>query len=338
MPVRNEAAHIDATLQTVLTQTFPVDRMRIVVVDGASEDETRAIVDRYIAEHQHMYVLTNPRRTAPTSLNLGIRSGSEEVIIRVDGHCELAPDYIERCVALLAASRAGNVGGLMRPVGHGAIGRAVAAAMSSPFGVGNAHFHYLERETYVDTVYLGCFRREVLQEVGLFDEDLTRNQDDELNYRIRRAGYGILLSPEIVSTYTPRSTLSALWRQFYQFGLWKVRVMQKHPGSIQPRHLAPPVFVLAMSTSLLVAGLTRRLQFLALPALYGAAVVAAGTKTGGRTLRSVLALLLVFPCLHISYGSGILIGCLRALLNSTPRGRSRWRRYQGLPRRRGLRS
>jgi GT2 family glycosyltransferase len=312
--------------------------MRIVVVDGASEDETRAIVDRHIAEHPHMYVLTNPRRTAPTSLNLGIRAGSEEVIIRVDGHCELAPDYVERCVALLAASRAGNVGGLMRPVGHGAIGRAVAAAMSSPFGVGNARFHYLERETYVDTVYLGCFRREVLEEVGLFDEDLTRNQDDELNYRIRRAGYGILLSPEIVSTYTPRGTLSALWRQFYQFGLWKVRVMQKHPGSIQPRHLAPPVFVLAMSASLLVAGLTRRLRFLALPALYTTAVVAASTKTGGRTLRSVLALLLVFPCLHISYGSGILIGCLRALVNATPRGRSRWRRCQGQPRRRGLRS
>lgn len=276
-------------------------------MDGLSTDRTREILEAYGRKHSRLRVLINSERTAPTALNKGIAASQADVIVRVDGHCELAPDYIERCVDLLAATRAANVGGLMNPRSTSRMGRAIALATQSRVGIGNARFHYLQKQEYVDTVYLGAFRREVLEEVGGYDEELTRNQDDELNYRIRRAGYGIVLSPAIVSTYVPRSSLRSLWRQYFQYGWWKVRVIEKHPASVQPRHLAPAFFTAGSLGSLLLAALTRRSWPLTPIAAYALLIGSVAARLSRRDVRLFALLVLVFPTLHFGYGSGFLI-------------------------------
>jgi glycosyltransferase involved in cell wall biosynthesis len=313
IPAYNEADHIEETLRCVTRQTFPPDQMETVVVDGASTDGTRAALENWAARCSNLRVLENPRRTTPTSLNLGIAATDAEVIIRVDGHCRIAPDYVERCVGLLAASGAANVGGPMHSHAAGPLGEAIAAATSSRFGIGNARFHYLEREEWVDTVYLGAFRREVLEDVGRYDEELIRNQDDELNYRIRAAGYGILLSPAIVSAYTPRSSLRALWRQYYHYGFWKVLVIEKHPASAQPRHLAPASLVLGLVCSAIAFALFRRRWMLLPWAAYSAGIAAASTLNARGSAQRALLLVAVYPCLHLSYGAGFLRAALRLL-------------------------
>jgi GT2 family glycosyltransferase len=227
--------------------------MEVLVVDGRSTDRTRAIVAELAATNPHAWVqlLDNPHRIASTALNIGIRAARGEIIARVDGHAILAPDYLRRCVETLVATGADNVGGLMRPQGHGYVARCIALATRSRFGIGNSRFHYDERGGEVETVYLGCFRRSIFERIGLFDEGLVRNQDDELNDRIVAAGGRIWLSPHIRSTYVGRGSFRALWRQYYQYGYWKVRVLRRHPGARRLRHLAPAVLVASLSSSAL---------------------------------------------------------------------------------------
>lgn len=319
VPIRNEAKSIQQTLDSILTQTFASDRTELLVVDGMSTDGTREILEPYRQKYPRLRVIDNPVGTVPVALNLGLQHATGDVVVRVDGHCRLAEDYVERCVTLLAESGAANVGGLMRPTGEGPIGRAVAAATRSRFGIGNARFHYLERQEYVDTVYLGAFRTEVLHQLGGYDQALVRNQDDELNYRIRRAGYSILLSPDIVSTYTPRHSLSALWRQYYQYGFWKVRVIAKHRGSLQPRHLAPVLLLSGLLTSGAAFVFWRRVWTLLPWAGYLAADLAAALHNTRRSASQGWLLALVFPCLHLSYGMGFIAGVGRHLFGRAGR-------------------
>lgn len=312
IPVRNESAHIAETIACVLQQTFPAERTEVIVADGESDDGTRAILDKLAECNYRLSIIDNPARTIPTGLNIAIAGTQAEVIVRVDGRCWIAQDYIERCVELLAASRAGNVGGPVHAQGEGLVGRAIALAMRSRFGIGNSRYHYLDREELVDTVYMGAFRREVLEAVGGYDEEFVRNQDDELNYRIRHAGYGILLSPSILSSYTPPNSLRRLWKsQFYQYGLWKVRVIQKHPGSLQGRHLPPLILVLGLLGSAISFALLRRRWLLAPVFLYSAGLAAAAAWTARRSPRLFPVLFAVFGCMHLGYGTGFLVGLLR---------------------------
>lgn len=312
MPVRNEAAHIEESLASVVAQTFDKERLEILVVDGLSEDETVAIARRIIDAHPHSDIVINPRRTTVTSLNLGIERTAADIITRVDGHCRLDIDYIQRCVDLLCETGAGNVGGLMRPEGQSVIGRAMALALCSKFGIGDSRFHYLERQEYVDSVYLGAFRREVLQETGLFDEDLLANEDFELNHRIREGGYGVLLSPAIRSRYYPRDTLASISRQFFRYGQWKARVMRKHPESVRPRHLVAPLFVAALLVGAPTCVITRQRWMLAPVGVYGIATMVAAIITA-RFDRSAAALCAVFPSMHLSWGWGVLVGSFQTL-------------------------
>jgi len=200
-------------------------------------------------------LLDNPAGSAPPALNIGIRAARGELIARVDGHTIIAPDYLRRCVETLRETGADNVGGLMRPEGRGYVGRCIALATGSRFGVGNSRFHYDERGGEVETVYLGCFRRMVFERVGLFDEGLVRNQDDELNDRIVASGGRIWLNPRIRSTYYNRGSYRSLWRQYYQYGYWKAPVLRRHPRARRARHLAPAALAAALASAALV-GLT----------------------------------------------------------------------------------
>jgi glycosyltransferase involved in cell wall biosynthesis len=313
MPVRNEAGSITRSLGSVLAQDYPHDRLEVIVVDGSSEDGTPRIV-RELGDRSDIdvKVLDNPKRIVPAAMNLGIAAARGDIIVRVDGHCEIPPTYVSACVEALEASGADNAGGLQRAVGTTYVGRAIAAAMTSRFGVGGARFHYAKRPGYVDTVYLGTFRRELFDRIGGYDEDFVRTQDAELNFRLTRSGGRIWLDPSISVVYHPRPSLRGLARQYFEYGLYKALMLRKRGGIAAPRQLAPPAFLAAVVASLVAMGVMRRpIVGLAVIGPYAlvnlvASVLAAGTDP------SILPVLpLAFAVMHLAWGAGFYAGLYR---------------------------
>ena len=341
MPIRNEAAYIARSLGAVLAQDYPPERMEVLVVDGMSDDGTREVIANLQVRNPQsaIRILDNPARIVPTALNLGLRHARGEVVIRVDGHCEIAPDYVRRCVEALQETGADSVGGVcwhVRPVrargirlqetGADSVGgvwattggetftaRAVALAQSAWFGVGGVAFRVGRRTPgCVDTVPFGAYRREVFDRIGGFDEELVRNQDDEFNFRLTQAGGKIWLDPSIRSIYYSRASLRGLWRQYFQYGLYKVRVIQKRRGIPSWRHLVPAVFVLGLVGSLFLALVTRQpLWALGVAGPYVGANVAASLWTARHDPRALPFLPLAFVTLHLAYGLGFLWGLWR---------------------------
>jgi glycosyltransferase involved in cell wall biosynthesis len=314
MPVFNEADLIEKSLGAVLTQDYPRELIEILVIDGGSTDKTCEIIRCLIQNHPSAKLLSNPKKIQSAGLNIGIREAQGDIIVRVDGHTIIAPDYVRMCVHHLMHAGADNVGGLMRPAGATYVGKAIALATTTPFGIGDSKFHYLEHEEFVDTVYLGAFWRGLFDQVGLFDETLTRNQDYELNIRIRKAGGKILLSPKIISSYTPRSSLTALWRQYFQYGYWKVRTLHKHPDSLRWRQAVPPLFVLAFLNSLLLSLTWKpcRWLFALLAGSYLLANSVASTIAAKRSGWRYLPIMpMVFACIHFAWGIGFWWGLIK---------------------------
>ena len=307
--MRNEEAHIGATLRSIFAQDYPADRLEVRVYDGASTDRSREIAEALCAGRQLATVSPNPRITQAAGWNLGIDEAQGDVVGIVSAHCELAPDYVSLAVETLERTGADMVGGLMRAVGEGDLGEAVAVATSTPFGVGNARFHFTEVEEEVDTVYQGFCRAETYRRLR-FDEEMVRDQDDELSYRLLDQGGRIVCNPAIRSSYRNRSTFRSLWKQYYQYGFWKVRVMQKHPDQVRARQLVPPVFVAAVAGSALAAPFTTvgRVSVIGLLAAYGAANLAASVAAGRSERRLIRLLPLTYTTLHVAYGSGYLAG------------------------------
>ena len=320
MPVRNEADFIVRSVGAVLAQDWPEGRLEVIVADGMSDDGTREVLAELAKAHPRLRVIDNPAGIVAPGLNLAIAEARGEVVIRVDGHCEVAPDYVVRCVEALERHGMGEgrplgVGGPIETIGANLTARAISAAMSSLFGVGGAGFRVgTAREREVDTVAFPAYPRATLESVGPFDEEMVRNQDDEYNFRLRGLGGKVVLCPEIRSVYHSRSTLPSLWRQYFQYGTWKVRVMQKHPGQMQPRQLVPALFVLALLVSF-AAGLGFPIFWVAFGLVAGcylAANLAASVAVAVRRGWSLLPLLpLVFSTLHVAYGSGFLWGLVR---------------------------
>jgi len=311
IPCRNEKDWIERCLTAVLRQDYPGDRMEILVVDGMSDDGTYEFLVDLAKRETRLRVLRNPREIVPSSLNLAIAAARGELIVRVDAHTIIAEDYVSVGAETLGRTGAQNVGGPMVKLGGGAVGDAIATAMSSRFGIG-AYFHFAQAEREADTVYLGMWPRSVFEEIGLFDEELVRNQDDELNYRLRKHGGRIVCTPRMRSQYQNRQSWKKLIKQFFQYGLWKVRVLQKHPAQMSVRHFVPPLFDLAIVFGLLAAPWLRPAGYAALGAI-GAyaiviAVVAAG-HTKGCAARMRLGL--AFACIHHAWGLGFLAGMVR---------------------------
>jgi glycosyltransferase involved in cell wall biosynthesis len=315
LPVRNEGPFIERSLGAVLAQDWDPARLEVIVADGLSTDETRAIVRRCADAVPAIAVsiVDNPAGIVPTAMNAGIAAARGDVIVRVDGHTIVEPDYVRRCVEALRRSGAQNVGGRMKAAGDEPFARAVAAATSSPFGVGGARFHYSDREEWVDTVYMGAWPREVLEELGGFDPEMVRDQDDELNYRLRARGGRILLAPEIRSLYFNRATVRSLARQYFQYGFWKVRVLQKHPRQMRPRQFAPPALAAGLLVSAAASPFWRpaRLAFVALGAAYASANLAASAGTARKRRAGFPLVSAAFATLHLSYGLGFLSGLAR---------------------------
>jgi glycosyltransferase involved in cell wall biosynthesis len=318
LPVRNEARFIERTLESVVAQDYSLALMETLVVDGMSEDGTREIIRRFHKRHPELAlrILDNPKKIVPTGMNIGLKEAKGQIIVRLDGHTILHPDYISKSKEVLLRTGADCVGGLLTPIGEGWIGRAVGIAHSLRFGLGGGLFHRATHETEADTVFMGVFKKEIFQYVGNFDEELTRNQDIELNGRIRRAGGKIILSPQIRSIYFPRTSLKALWRQNFNNGLWLVRTQQKTPGALSVRHYVPLLFILGLFAGL-IGTLTHSDGWIGLAVIMGSYTVACLGTTITAAMRHgwqfTLSLPLVFVTLHFSYGIGSIVGMWRAM-------------------------
>jgi succinoglycan biosynthesis protein ExoA len=315
MPIRNEADFIARSLGAVLAQDYPADRLELIVADGCSDDGTREIIGMLAERDGRVRILENRGRIVATGLNQALAVATGEIIVRVDGHCEVAPDYVRCCVEHLVNGEAEGVGGPLETVGQTPVARAIAVAMSSTFGVGNSTFRTVrDRSLLVDTVAFPAYTRAVLDRVGPFDAELVRNQDDEFNYRLRKLGGRLLLASDVHARYYSRSSLKSLWRQYFQYGYWKVRVLQKHPRQMSIRQFIPPVFVAALALGVLSTPWIAGRIFLGLSVgayvLVNLAVSAASARRLGGP-AGLATLPVAFAILHVSYGTGFLAGLLK---------------------------
>jgi succinoglycan biosynthesis protein ExoA len=315
MPVRNEERHLERSVRRVLDQHYPGE-LEVILAVGPSNDRTREIATELAEGDDRLRVVDNPVGRTPHALNLAIAAARYDIVVRVDGHGELADDYISLAVELLQTTGAANVGGVMDAQGQTPFEQAVACAYSTRLGLGGSTFH-LESSPPgpADTVFLGAFRKEAIASVGGFDETMWRAQDWELNYRLRQAGEVIWFSPDLKVTYRPRSSLPALVAQMYETGKWRREVVRRHPETAGKRYLAPPVAVsgIALGTvtgllgmltgrSVLKAGFTAPVGYLTL--------ILAGSLAAPRWLspaaRAWLPVVLIAT--HMSWGTGFLVG------------------------------
>jgi len=311
IPCFQEARNIEACLRSILAQEPVPGGFELLVVDGRSTDGTRKIIQRICREDERVRLLDNPQRFQSFALNRGILAAQGSIIIRMDAHTLYAPDYVKQCVRILEETQADNVGGPHRATGDSYIQRAVAAVHHSAFGVGGALSHRVDYQGYVDTVIYGCWRKETLLKIGLFDESFVRNQDDELNLRITRAGGKIYQSPQIKSWYQTRSSLWEVFRQYRQYGYWKVAVIRKHYFPASWRHLAPGGFLLALIVDLLLNPFFKGaiIPFWVMLGLYLAVTLVVSVATAWKTQGSLLPILpLTFAFFHFGYGVGFLHG------------------------------
>lgn len=318
MPVRNEAAHIADCLADALGQDYPADRFEVLVADGCSTDATPQIIAELQSQHPNLRLIPNPQRITPTGLNAAIRAAHGEIIARMDAHTEYARDYLRQCVMVLKETGAQNAGGAARTKANGYLQQAISLAYHSPFSAGGARFHNVEYEGEVDTVTYGCWRKQTLLDLGLFDEELVRNQDDELNLRLTRQGGKIWQSARIRSWYHPRASLAALLRQYSQYGYWKVRVIQKHKLPASWRHLVPGAWLGSLILLTLLAPVHHWIFALLMVHLFvyllANLMATALTCLRANDFRFLPILPVVFACYHVGYGFGFLRGLIDFVL------------------------
>jgi glycosyltransferase involved in cell wall biosynthesis len=315
MPVRNEGGFIEMSLAAVQGQDYPADLIEIFVADGRSDDGTRERILQAAERDPRVQLIDNPGRIVSTGINCALARARGSIVIRIDGHCEIAPDYVSRCVQHLEDSDVQGVGGPIETIGETPWARAIAAAMSSKFGVGDSAFRTMRDATMLaDTIPFPAYRKEALDRGGPFDEELVRNQDDEYNYRLRKAGAKILLAADVRSRYFSRSSVRSVWRQYFQYGFYKVRVLQKHPRQMQLRQFVPAAFVAGLAVSLAFSPVSQlaRLAFGLLAGSYALASLTAATLVAAERSWSMAPRLpIVFAAVHVGYGAGFLAGLVK---------------------------
>lgn len=314
MPIRDEEPYLADAVAGVLQQNYPGD-LEVVLAVAPSSDGTEEIAERLAKEDDRIHTVPNPAGVTPTGLNAALAKAQHEIVVRVDGHGVLSDGYIQSAVTALTSTGAANVGGVMHAQGHTDFEQAVAYAYTSPFGLGGGRFHTGGQPGPADTVYLGVFRRAVLEKLGGYDEHFVRAQDWELNYRIRAAGETVWFDPSLWVSYRPRPSLGAVARQFFRTGQWRREVVRRYPETANVRYLAAPVLTSLLAVGV-IAGLVGVLggpSWLALgwliPAGYllgaiGISIVAARELTS----RARVWLPVVLATMHVTWGAGFLVG------------------------------
>ena len=313
VPVRNEERYVERLARSLLAQDYPADRYEILFADGGSTDGTLALLSRVDPEGR-IRVLPNPGRTAPAALNVAIAQARGEIVTRVDGHSHVAPDYLTRIVAVMEETGALVVGGPVRMDADTPFRRALVEALYAPIAVGSVPYRTLTTRAEVASLQTGSFRREVLDRVGPFDEALAVVEDLDMNTRIRKAGYALLLDPSIRFWYLPRASLSALWRQIYTVGLVKARILRKHPDIFRWKYVLPSAFVLGLGGAALAVLTPLRALGAAAIAAYALVVLLFALSRVPRLGAGAARLLAILPTLHVGYGLGFLSGATEKLL------------------------
>jgi glycosyltransferase involved in cell wall biosynthesis len=320
IPARNEEKTIEKCLASLLQSDYPSSRLEILVVDGMSEDRTREIVARISSEHSRVRLLLNEKRTTPVARNIGIRASNGDYVMFFDAHSVAPVDYVRKCVELIKATGADNVGGVIKtvPSKETLLAEVISKVLSSGFGVGSSKFRTgVEKLEEVDTVPFGFYRKEVFEKVGYFNENLVRNQDIEFNLRLKKSGGKILLSPELEITYFSRSDLKGFLKNNFGNGFWVIYASRFSKTAFSLRHLIPMVFTLFLLSGVLLPLLPTLLTYLWLipMALYLIMDVIFSIRIMYKCIEksSLLMAMILFPLLHLAYGLGSITGLLRLL-------------------------
>lgn len=311
MPLYNEERHIESCLDSLLEQSYPQDKMEWILVDGGSEDRTLELLEHYRKKYpQLIKILNNPERIVPYAMNYGIEAATGDILIRLDAHASYAPDYIETCVEVLKETGADNVGGVMETKAKSPMGQRIADVLSSPFGVGNSKFRTSGEDGYVDTVPFGAYPRTLFAEIGGYDTRLVRNQDNELNYRIRANGGKIFLSNQIKLAYYCRDTLTGLTKQARLNGKWTILTSKFVPGSMGLRHFVPLLFLLSLIVLPLLSILHPFFGYLLLIELilYAGLDLYASFQGNATKPKDIFIKFWIYPLYHLSYGIGSIQG------------------------------
>jgi succinoglycan biosynthesis protein ExoA len=319
MPVRNEERHLAEAVRHVLGQDYP-GPLELVLAVGPSADRTEQIARDLEAAEPRITVVTNPSGKIPAALNLAVHTARHQVIARIDGHALFPPSYLRTAVAVLTRTGAADVGGVMAAEGETPFQQAVAWGMTSKAGVGSAGWHTGGQAGPADSVYLGVYRREMIEQAGGWDEEMLRAEDWELNYRIRARGGLVWFTPELRVTYRPRATLRSLGAQYFHYGRWRRVVMREHPETASFRYLAPPAAATAVGVGLvagliglagLAAGAPAAVAWLTaglvIPLTYLAGITAVSAAlSGGQTTGVRARLPMVLGIMHMCWGTGFL--------------------------------
>ena len=309
IPARNAESTIGETIDGVLAQQYPGE-LEVVVGDGSDSDETASVLR---SRYPSVLVVPNPDRTTPAGLNRAIEASSGEIIARCDAHAVFYPGYLKKAVETIQRTGSAVVGGLQVPAGRSLFQRAAGMAMTSILGAGNSSHKIGGQDGPTDTVYLGVFRREPMVAAGCFDETLVRNQDYELNWRLRKSGETVWLDPGLLVDYQPRRSLKALWKQYFEYGWWKAIMLRRNPNSLRLRQLAAPALVTALVCSVGFALIGWMLLAAAIPLIYLGGLILGSMYLSVRRSNMAAGMLLpaVLSLMHIGWGVGFLLSCVR---------------------------
>ena len=320
IPCRNEEKTIHLVLDAIHAQTYPRELQQVVIADGFSEDRTREQIESFKTSHPDLdvMVVNNPKRIIPAGLNAAILASSGDLIVRMDAHSIPNPDYVALCVDALERNVAQNVGGVwdIQPGSNSWIARSIAAAAGNPLAVGDARYRFTDKAAYVDTVPYGSYKRELFNQIGLFDETLLANEDYELNTRIIQSGGKIWLDPKIRCVYFARSSLRALSKQYYGYGYWKFQMLKRYPETLRWRQALPPAFILGLLVTLLVGLFWKpsMVLFAAVLGVYLFALLSVGVHMAMKKsdILMVFGIPLAIITMHFSWGAGFIAGAFGA--------------------------